>query len=241
MFTFTKYAKSKDQIRHELSTFVFAEVVKTIPIGAHFYGFCDELDIASRQKTGKRIFFQKTTQHVTGVHVGPVHVCPPRTDGTDLAAGDLLCGEVAVSQKGTYFTQWMPHVSPLFYFVHYLSRRITGKKNSRTIYEKLALSTQPYPDDLWALFLLLSAGNVLDFVFELLPNASSRIRHPVRRTSQFQSARGFDLSRPVQDFLFLTACFAHDSEIYDGFRTLCEKKGVNIDRKYGEYIASLSQ
>ncbi len=246
---FTKYTKSRNQILHEVHRFVFTEVVKSIQVGTHFYGFSDELDVHSREKTGKRIFFQKTTQNVSGIHIGPAHVRPPRAnEGGDLKPGDLLCGEIAESPKGTYFTTWIPHAAPVFHFVHYLARRIKRKKLSVPVYNALALTNQPFPDDLWALFLLLSTGNVHDFVMEMLPphtsTAADRIRHPVRRKSQFQCARGFELSRDVEDFVFFAAMFARHSEIFDSFLALCARYHVPTDefeQKYTQYLTSIKQ
>jgi hypothetical protein len=132
--------------------------------------------------------------------------------------------------------------------VHYLARRIKRKKLSVPVYNALALTNQPFPDDLWALFLLLSTGNVHDFVMEMLPphtsTAADRIRHPVRRKSQFQCARGFELSRDVEDFVFFAAMFARHSEIFDSFLALCARHHVPTDefeQKYTQYLTSIKQ
>ena len=208
-----------DQLKTELNGLVFARVLKVVDVndGDHYYAFADQLHMAS---TSIRIFFQKTSRRDT-IYVGPVYY--RGTEGK-VQKKDVVVGEIEVLPKGPSFKWWLPGATSLFNFTKYIHRQFTPKKNSSVLYKQLEMPNRS--DDLWALFLLMT-GDVIDFVHE--KTGTNRIRHPTKRLNQYQRQKGFELSRPVEDFVFLSALFSRQAEIFQQFRTLCEKKQVEVD------------
>ena len=208
-----------DQLKAELGVLVFARVLKVVDVPpTHYYAFADKLTLTSH-RANTRIFFQKTKRRDC-IHVGPV-----RYEGKEEAKPrDIVCGVVELLPKGPTFTWWISGASSLFHFTQYIHRQFTPKKHSKVLYQQLELPNQS--DDLWALFLLVS-GDVIDFVSEKL--GKNRIRHPAKRLNQYQQKKGFELSRPVEEFVFCATLFAREAEIFEQFKTLCEKKGIVLD------------
>lgn len=215
-----------EQIKRELATLTFSRVLKVVVKGesnSHFYGFADE-------EEGKRIYFQRDGEK-GGIFVGPAFVrstvrsstvrC---STATTLEKGTVMVGVVEIVDKGPRYKWWIAGVgaSALRHFHKHLHRGFAPKKNSTVLYQQLALPCGG--DDLWALFLLLTGGNVADFVAE--KTGKNLLRHPTKRVSQYQHKRGLDLQRPVEEFVFLATRFCRDEEVFCQFRTLCEKKSV---------------
>ena len=206
-----------EQIKRELATLTFSKVFKVVgevdKVNSHFYGFADEQD-------GRRIYFQRDGEK-KGIHVGPAFV---KSAGGSLERGTVMVGLVEIVDKGPRYVWWIagPGAAAFRHFNKHLHRGFAPKKNSTVLYQQLALPCGG--DDLWALFLLLTGGNVADFVAE--KTGKNLLRHPTKRVSQYQHKRGLDLQRPVEEFVFLATRFCRDEELFCQFRTLCDKKSV---------------
>ena len=211
-----------EQIKRELGTLTFSRVLKVVndASNSHFYGFADE-------EEGKRIYFQKDGEK-EGIHVGPAFVRSTVRSSSVRSAmlekGTVMVGVVEIVDKGPRYKWWIAGVgaSALRHFQKHLHRGFAPKKNSTVLYQQLALPCGG--DDLWALFLLLTGGNVADFVAE--KTGKNLLRHPTKRVSKYQHKRGLDLQRPVEEFVFLATRFCRDEEVFCQFRTLCDKKSV---------------
>ena len=209
-----------EQLKAELGVLVFARVLKVVAVPpGHYYGFADKLTLTGH-RTSTRIFFQQTKKRKECMHIGPVQFkC-----AEEAKEKDIVCGVVELLPKGPAYTWWISGASSIFHFAQYIQRQFTPKKHSSVLYKQLAMPDNS--DDLWALFLLVS-GNVIDFVHE--KRGTNQIRHPTKRLNQYQQKKGFDLKRPVEDFVFLATMFCREVEIFNQFKVLCDKKGVEVD------------
>lgn len=200
------------QVGTEFKDCVFGKVVQVVEkTPGYYFGFADEVSCQTKTlyKTGRRIFFQKQQRKTSGLYVGPCFLPeettePPKVD-------DMLVGEIRGSKKGLLYTFFAcTHTTPLFRFVQYIFRRFTGKVNSKLLYRQLKLDDVRYEDDLWALFLLLS-GHVNLFVHAM---EQKPFKHPEKGITVLT------LSRDVTDFVFLTALFSREVELFSQFRTV---------------------
>lgn len=207
-----------DQVKQELSGLVFARVLKVVEVtdSEHYFAFADQLTL--KTTTTIRIFFQKTSRR-DFIHIGPVRY--GGTDEVKVQKRDVVVGEIEVLPKGPSFKWWISGATSLFNFTKYIHRQFTPKKNSSVLYQQLKMPNES--DDLWALFLLVT-GDVVDFVNE--KTGTNRIRHPTKRLNQYQHQKGFKLSRPIEDFVFLSTLFSRQVEIFEQFKALCEKRNV---------------
>ena len=228
-------AFSYQQVQAEFRSFVFAVVVNTTVLDApstHFYGFADEVSCVlhkKQTKTGRRIFFQKNQRKTTGLYVGPCFL----TESRDVRRSppvqeSLVVGQVRSSAKGLMFTWWMTDEdSVLFHFVQYIYRGFVGKTNSALLFRQLKLPHCPeHEDDLWLFFLLLS-GHVEVAVKEMVGQA--RLRHPARKTV------GLSLSRSMPDFVFLSALFSRQRELFVQFEQVCARRNVDVSHFKQDY------
>jgi hypothetical protein len=228
-------AFSYKQVQVEFRSFVFAVVVNTTVLDTssttHFYGFADEVSCLlhkKQTKTNRRIFFQKNQRKTSGLYVGPCFLTESPTVRRATPPKDtLLVGHVKSTTKGLMFTWWMvDEGGALFHFVQYIYRGFVGKTNSALLFRQLKLPNDDHADDLWLLFLLLS-GHVDVAVKEMVGTA--RLRHPARKTI------GLTLSRTMPDFVFLSALFSRQRELFVQFEQVCARRGVDVSHFNKDY------
>lgn len=229
-----KFKDALQRFDHELSTLVFARVIRSTCKDEHrqhsvadattddaysyYYGFATQLDLMGKSRD-IRIWFKKTTKTSNSVFIGPVQlqstntIPPPRS---------IIMGVIDILPKGRAFKWWIDDAEAMLYFCRFLKYQTGVKPNSSHLYNQLALKGT-YHDDLWALLKLLLFGDVLSFVKESGPE-EDRVRHPVLKSS-YTYKRGYSIRETPARFVMAVSLMARDVTIYDRYVTLLKVKG----------------
>lgn len=230
-----KFKKAMQAIDHELSTLVFARVIKvhvkeedaistatkgTDASYSYYYGFATEINLLGRSQSN-RIWFKKNTKTGRDVFLGPVtlkatnKIPPPRT---------ILVGKVDYLPKGRAFQWWLDDANALLQFCRLVRYQNKVKQQSAYLYQQLKLP-DPHHDGLWAMAKLLIFGDILSFVLES-GEKEHRIKHPVEK-NEYTYKRGFSIRESPGRFVLAMTLFSRDVSIYDRYMTLLKIKGYS--------------
>lgn len=209
----TKMPFKRSQIIAEIKGLRFAKVCSVVEQGErhHYYGFADVVNPYTLDKSPVRLFLQRKTKHKGALYVGPIAMKPSRNRP---AANDIVVGQIEATEKGKRFVWWWSGEEARcflhFYHAFLKSAKRRQTMNSIVFYDQV--KTKDGGDDWWALYFLL-IGKVSEFL-------KNDFRHPVRKKSVYEHDTGFVLTSSVDDFVYLTAMFARDKEIFLQFKAL---------------------